>query len=109
LVVDDARASAEATRLVLEAAGHVVRWVTTVEDALAAAHTWSPETAIVDRWLPDGDGLELARVLRASTSPRPRIVVLSGDRTPVRPVGGVDVWLRKPTSRAALLASVAES
>jgi PAS domain S-box-containing protein len=65
LVVDDNRDAAEMLVLMLEAAGHEVAIAFSADDALDIARRRSPEVFFLDIGLPDMDGYELARRLRA--------------------------------------------
>jgi CheY-like chemotaxis protein len=84
LVVDDDPAFLSVAKRVLEAAG--VRVVATAEDAataLAAALDVKPDAALVDVDLPDRNGVDLARDLRALPWGL-RVVLTSSDRDAVR-------------------------
>jgi PAS domain S-box-containing protein len=65
LVVDDNRDAAEMLVLMLEAAGHEAAIAFSADDALDIARRRSPEVFFLDIGLPDMDGYELARRLRA--------------------------------------------
>jgi CheY-like chemotaxis protein len=103
LVVDDADVAATTVRRVLERAGYVVRCVATLADASSLVTTWHPAAIVVDHDLPDGNGLDFARSLRANQSTAAtRVVMLTGSHQ----VGGdpaVDHFLRKPVTPGELL------
>lgn len=86
--------------------------VARITDAMDAARTGGFDVAIVDRRLPDGDGLELVRMIRAdpSTKSLPVIVLTAGfdeaDRDEVM-TSGADDYLGKPIEPADLMAAVA--
>lgn len=65
LVVDDNKDAAETLQLVLEATGHEVAIAYNAQDALTIACKISPAVLFLDIGLPDIDGYELARRLRA--------------------------------------------
>ncbi|MBI2216205.1 MAG: sigma-54-dependent Fis family transcriptional regulator [Candidatus Rokubacteria bacterium] len=65
LVVDDEASIADALRLTLEGEGYSVRIAGGVGTALAVLSQTEIQAAVVDLRLPDGDGLELTRELRA--------------------------------------------
>lgn len=65
LVVEDTPTQAELTRLLLSGLGHEVRLADSAGAALLAARTWQPDALLVDIELPDYDGFELMRQLRA--------------------------------------------
>jgi DNA-binding response OmpR family regulator len=62
-----------------------------------------------DPWLPDGDGLGLAREVWAQGSGRPRIVVVSGSAQPEERLAALkvaDEFLLKPFEPAVLVATI---
>lgn len=82
--------------------------VARITDAMDAARSGGFDVAIVDRRLPDGDGLELVRMLRADplTSELPVIVLTAGfdeaDREEVISAGADD-YVGKPIEPDALM------
>lgn len=95
----------------LEEEGHEVRLAATLEEArqALAVSDRSPELLIVDRMLPDGDGLRLVQQLRRAGDPRPALVLTARDRVDDRVEGlhsGADDYLGKPFALAELLARV---
>ena len=82
LVVDDDAALRGLVVRVLRGWGHaVVGEAGSVAEALACADAASPDVALVDIGLPDGDGYSLTRQLRAGSRP-PRVVLFSSDADP---------------------------
>ena len=67
LVVDDDRALADMLGEYLERAGYVVAARDTVAGGFAAARRESFDAVVLDVMLPDGDGLDLCRRLRAES------------------------------------------
>jgi two-component system, chemotaxis family, CheB/CheR fusion protein len=65
LVVDDDFAGAESLAMLLDIAGHEVRFVSTATEALEVARQARPEVLLLDIGMPDVDGYELSRQLRA--------------------------------------------
>ncbi len=106
LVCDDEPQILRALRVVLRDAGFDVVPAATMEEALDAAALQSPDAAIIDLLLPDGDGVELTRRLREWT--RAPILVLSavGDEADkIRALdAGADDYVTKPFSPPELLA-----
>jgi two-component system CheB/CheR fusion protein len=107
LIVDDNVDSAESTALLVRSWGHDV---TVVHDAAAALDhiaAFRPEAALVDIGLPDMNGYELARRLRAgSNGSNLQLVAMTGygraeDRAAARDAG-FDVHLVKPAEPAEL-------
>jgi two-component system response regulator RegA len=76
LVDDDAPFRRRLARAFAER-GYVVLEADTVAAALGLAREESPELAVVDLRVPDGDGLEIVRVLKR-VDPNTNIVVLTG-------------------------------
>ncbi|MBA3312746.1 MAG: response regulator transcription factor [Planctomycetota bacterium] len=77
------------------------------EQARRLCATETIDAAILDRMLPDGDGLALLRDLRASNPKLPALVVTARDSVPDRVAGldaGADDYLVKPFAFDELLA-----
>lgn len=107
IVVDDNVDVADSLAMVLKLDGHDVRTVYSAHAAIEAAEQLTPEVMILDIGLPDMDGYEVARRLRAKTTmPYIRLVAVTGygqaeDRD--RAVAaGFDHHLVKPANLAAL-------
>jgi PAS domain S-box-containing protein len=101
LVVDDNADSADSLAMALRLAGHEVRVAYRARAALALAHAFRPEVAILDIGIPDMSGYELARALRAEEwAVGLRLVALTGwgqddDRRRAQEAG-FDAHLTKP-------------
>ena len=98
-------AAAMATRLTGE--GFVVDRVGSLGDAIEAVMTTPYRAVLLDRRLPDGDGLSLLPVLRTRTEPPPAIVLTALDDVPDRVAGldaGAEDYLIKPFAFDELLA-----
>lgn len=106
LLVEDDEALVRTLELTLPAHGFDVRTAGLGADALVLAGTFQPAVAIVDLGLPDVDGVEVVRSLRA-TSDLP-VIVLSARDTQHDKVGALDVgaddYLTKPFGMDELLA-----
>ncbi len=101
LLVEDNDDVSDALRTLLEALGHQVRTAPRGEAALDCATEFAPEVAFIDIGLPDIDGFEVARRLRAhDSSASTLLVALSGyDRAPAteeQAAAGFDEYLLKP-------------
>jgi DNA-binding response OmpR family regulator len=111
LVVDYNRENTDALELFLRIAGHEVRGAYDAAHALAEAATFAPEAVLLDVGLPDMDGFELCRRLRAQTGGEERVLVaITGwgqaeDRRRSQEAG-FDAHLVKPVDPDALLALV---
>ena len=106
LVVDDDRALAEMLGEYLERAGYVVKSRETVAEGFAVARREAFDAVVLDIMLPDGDGLELCRRLRAESDVPILMLTARGD-PPDRIVGleiGADDYLPKPFNPRELLA-----
>jgi two-component system, OmpR family, KDP operon response regulator KdpE len=98
LVIDDDPDLLNVCRVGLQALGHLVRTAETGHDGLAEAAISRPEVIVLDLGLPDMDGVEVCRRIRAwSQAP---IIVLSADSTEDRKVdaleAGADDYVTKP-------------
>jgi CheY-like chemotaxis protein len=109
LVVDDNRDAAETLQLLLEAEGHEAHVAHSAHDALAIARQTSPAILFLDIGLPDVDGYELARRLRALPElAHASLVAVTGYGQPkdkARAIeAGFDHHLVKPARLADVLA-----
>ena len=75
LVVDDNRDAADTLRTLLELLGHEVRVVHGGEDALLAVPSFDPELVLLDIGMPDLNGYEVCRAIRAREGGAGRTVV----------------------------------
>lgn len=91
----------------LRAAGYLTRWCRTGAGALEEARLSAPRVALLDLGLPDIDGVDVARRLRAE-HPALLIVVLTARSDDMDVVIGLDAgaddYLTKPFSMTVLLA-----
>jgi signal transduction histidine kinase/ActR/RegA family two-component response regulator len=111
LIVEDNADAREMLRDALVLSGHEVDVARDGAGALAAAARTAPEVAIVDIGLPDMDGYEVARRLRASANPRILLIALTGygqleDQRRALDAG-FDVHLTKPVEADRLEAAIA--
>jgi two-component system KDP operon response regulator KdpE len=108
LVVDDEPAILRALGAGLATRGYQVLRATSGQQALAVVIDEQPDVIVLDLGLPDLDGVEVCRRLRAWTSVP--IVVLSADGAERRKVQaldeGADDYVTKPFSMSELLARV---
>ena len=109
LLVEDDVAIAEDTTNELEAFGYAVTWCATAEDALIAAETTAFDLLLVDRMLPQMDGLTLVGHLRARNPRLPVIILSALDAVEERVTGleaGGDDYLIKPFALTELAARI---
>lgn len=108
LVEDDERISQPLVRM-LQAEGFTVRHVELGEAALAAVHDDEPDLVLLDLSLPDLDGLDVCRRLRA-VYPGIPIVMLTARNEEVDVVVGLDAgaddYITKPFRVAELTARI---
>lgn len=108
LVVDDEPAIRRTVSAGLSARGYAVRVASTGQEAVASAAEDPPDLVILDLGLPDIDGVDVCRRIRAwSQVP---ILVLSAEASDYRKVlaldEGADDYVTKPFSMPELLARV---
>jgi len=112
LLVDDDSLILNTTRLILEAAGYQVSAATTGAEGLRLAAAAPPDLALLDRVLPDMDGIEVCRRLKADPATARVFVALvsgvktSGDDRADGLETGADDYIVRPISNRELLARV---
>jgi two-component system cell cycle response regulator DivK len=113
LVVDDQEDNRRILRDLLTNTGFEVIQAETGEQAVALAEAQVPDLILMDIQLPDIDGYEATRRIKAKPALRatPLIVVtsyaLSGDEAKAL-AAGADAYVSKPFSPRALLAKIRE-
>lgn len=108
LVVDDAPDIRRLTSDYLTHAGFRVLTAGTVEAALRIARTERPDLLVLDLGLPDGDGLDVARAIRR-TSSTPIVMLTARTDEADTIVGlelGADDYVTKPFSPRELVARI---
>ena len=111
LCVEDDSATRAGYITYLTGRGYDVRAAATGEEALALASAWAPQVIVLDLGLPDVDGWEVARRLKAAaptlTIP---IIALTGADLPHERVSamraGCDRHLTKPCAPADLVDAI---
>ncbi|MDX6596057.1 MAG: hypothetical protein QOI72_1439, partial [Solirubrobacterales bacterium] len=107
LVVEDEPTIAAEVEHALSAHGYDVTISTTGRGALAAAAQQQPDLVVLDLGLPDLDGVQVCRMLRASHPAMPIVMVTARDAD-IDVVVGLDAgatdYVVKPFSTAVLLA-----
>ena len=114
LVIEDNLDAAHSLADVLTLEGHHVHVATSGTSGIAKARELKPAVILCDLGLPDVDGYEIARTIRADEALRStRLIAVSGYAQPedreraVR--AGFDVHIAKPPSIDVLLAAVASA
>lgn len=112
LVVEDNEKNRRLLRKVLEVTGYTVVEVETGEAGVQAAREHRPDLILMDYQLPDIDGIEAFRRIRADAAiPRMPIVAVTASAMPQDQKrmreAGFDGFETKPISVTALLATVA--
>lgn len=109
LLVEDELEMADTLRMVLEREGYVVDHVASLADLHEAARLATSDVVLLDRTLPDGDGISAITELRRFNPGVPVIVLTARDRIDDRVVGldtGADDYLTKPFAKEELLARI---
>ena len=111
LIVDDNLPSAEMLSEILALEGHTVQMAHTGADALRIAPGFAPDVAVLDIGLPDQDGFELARRLKADPAlTKVRLIAVSGYGQAQYPrrskEAGFEHYLVKPVDLDKLLALI---
>jgi DNA-binding response OmpR family regulator len=107
LVIEDEPRIAEILRPPLEQAGFAVDFVSLGSEGQEALASRAYDAAILDRGLPDGDGLKLLAELRRCGNPIPILVLTARDAVDDRVTGldaGADDYLVKPFAVTELIA-----
>jgi DNA-binding response OmpR family regulator len=113
LVVDDHAPSAEMVAEILTLEGYEVRIAHSASEAMNQALQFAPRVAILDIGLPDEDGFEVARNIKARDELQQiRLIALSGYGQAQYPrrarEAGFERYLVKPVDLDELLALVRE-
>jgi len=108
LVVDDEPQIARVLKTALSTRGYSIRTASDGDDAVQTMKSWTPDLVITDLRMPNMDGVELCRHLRArSAIPIIVLSVKNDERTKVEALdAGADDYVTKPFSVDELLARV---
>jgi len=113
LVIEDHEDNRRIMRDLLTSAGYAVIEAVTGEEGVNAARTLGPELILMDIQLPDFDGYEATRRIKATPDLRPIPIIavtsyaLSGDDVKAFEAG-CDAYISKPFSPRALLKKIRE-
>jgi CheY-like chemotaxis protein len=112
LIVDDNRDAAESMSALLELKGHAVQTAYDGVEAIKAVEVFAPEVVLLDIGLPNMDGYEVARRIRAMRSGKEVLLfALTGwgqesDKEQTR-AAGFDEHLTKPVNAALISTLIA--
>jgi DNA-binding response OmpR family regulator len=109
LLVDDEPNIVHLARMYLERDGYRVEAVADGRAALQAVERFRPALIVLDIMLPELDGLEVCRRLRAAQNPTPILMCTARDEDVDKIVGlelGADDYLSKPFNPRELVARV---
>ncbi len=109
LVVDDEPNIIQLARLYLEREGYRVHAVGDGRAALQAVESLEPALVVLDLMLPELDGFEVCRRLRAADNPIPILMVTARDEDVDKILGlemGADDYLTKPFNPREMVARV---
>jgi two-component system OmpR family response regulator len=109
LVVDDEPAISELVSMALRYEKFEVRTASSGRDAVAGAKEFNPDIIVLDIMLPDFDGLEVMRRIRAENADVPVLFLTAKDAVADRVVGltaGGDDYVTKPFSVEELVARI---
>ncbi|RZI92759.1 MAG: response regulator transcription factor [Microbacterium sp.] len=107
LVVDDEVNIAELLRMALRYEGWDVEVAHSGSKAVAAARSYGPDAIVLDMMLPDFDGMEVLRKVRADTNDVPVLFLTARDAIEDRVAGltaGGDDYVTKPFSLEEVVA-----
>jgi two-component system response regulator MprA len=111
LVVEDDAATSEFFVDLLSMAGYATHVAASGQAALAVLRAHPVNVVLLDRWLPDMDGLAVCRAIRAAIDATVPIILLTAERSPGLEVAaqdaGITTYLLKPFLPDVLLERVA--
>ncbi len=109
LIVEDQPEMASLVAERLTRSGYVADNVGTLEDAVEALKQYDYPVILLDRRLPDGDGVSILQMVR-STKPSTRVLVVTALRSIDQRIGGLDAgaddYLTKPFDADELIARI---
>lgn len=111
LIVDDKRNNRHLLEKLLEQTGFTTKSVNNGKEAIEANKDWAPVLILMDMYMPEVDGYEATKAIKASTGRKPPFVVvvtasaLEEDREAIMKCGA-DFFVRKPFKNQDLLALI---
>lgn len=112
LVVEDDKNILMSTMRVLQNVGYWTKGVETAEETLQAVRQFRPDLVLLDRVLPDGDGLDICRQIKTSPSLEGiSVILISGLRTAGEDQtegldSGADGYIVRPVGNRELVARI---
>jgi len=109
LIVEDEATMAEVVGRYMQREGYSVRHVADGARAMAAVDSFHPDLVVLDVMLPNRDGLEICRELRATHGATPVIMLTARGEETDKILGlglGADDYVTKPFSPGELVARV---
>lgn len=109
LVIEDSSVSMALTTAILQSAGHTVLQADTAAEGIEIARHRRPDLILMDLQLPDADGLDVTRILKADpqTAMYPVVALtafaMKGDEEAAR-AAGCDGYVAKPIRYKEFLA-----
>lgn len=109
LLIEDDTILGDAVRAHVISVGHAVDWMTNLTDGEACTQTVDYGLILLDLRLPDGNGIDFLKRLRARDCPTPVIILTAHDQISDRIEGlnsGADDYLVKPFNLDELTARI---
>ena len=107
-IIDDDPAVRDLLGIIVKRAGGIVLEAGTVGEGMRILHEYPWDIAIIDRLLPDGDGLDLCRAATSGAESHRYIIILSGVQSHEEKMrgfeAGADEYLGKPIDPTELAA-----
>ncbi len=110
--IDDNKATADGTGRVLQSAGYAVSIAYNGEDAVRLVRETVPDIVLLDRNLPDIEGLEVCRLIKRDERLKNSLVIFASAARPTTDDqvsgldGGADGYIARPISNRELKARV---
>jgi DNA-binding response OmpR family regulator len=80
LVIDDEKSIGELIQLAMQAKGHAVEYATNGGEGISLFHSFSPDIVLVDKRLPDMDGIEVAKQIKQTAmGKKSMLILMTGD------------------------------
>jgi DNA-binding response OmpR family regulator len=80
LVIDDEKSIGELIQLAMQPKGYAVEYATSGSDGITRCGQFGPDVVLVDKRLPDMDGIEVAgQIRRTAAGSKPLLILMTGD------------------------------